>query len=77
MKLKNFSTRVLKQDCLDLPEKTYTVRYVSMTDEQRKHYTSFKEIAMTIVDDEVVSATEGYVTATTITASSVRVSTCQ
>jgi SNF2 family DNA or RNA helicase len=29
-----------------------------MTDEQRKHYTSFKEIAMTIVDDEVVSATE-------------------
>ena len=38
MKLKNFSTRVLKQDCLDLPEKTYTVRYVSMTDEQRKHY---------------------------------------
>ena len=57
-KLKEFSTRVLKKDCLDLPEKTYTVRYVSMTDEQRKHYTSFKEIAMTIVDDEVVSATE-------------------
>jgi SNF2 family DNA or RNA helicase len=30
-----FSFRVLKKDCLDLPEKTYTARYVTLTAEQR------------------------------------------
>jgi SNF2 family DNA or RNA helicase len=32
------SFRVLKKDCLDLPEKTYDRRYVEMTAEQRKIY---------------------------------------
>ena len=35
--LKKFSDRVLKQDCLDLPEKTYLERQVELTDEQKKH----------------------------------------
>jgi SNF2 family DNA or RNA helicase len=31
-----FSFRVLKKDCLDLPEKTYTARYVTLTPEQAR-----------------------------------------
>ena len=32
--------RVLKRDCLDLPEKIYTTRHVSLSDVQRRHYNS-------------------------------------
>ena len=37
-KLPNFSFRVTKEECLDLPKKLYTVRYVQLTDEQKKLY---------------------------------------
>ena len=33
-KLEKFSYRVLKEDCLDLPEKVFTRRLVELTDEQ-------------------------------------------
>ena len=36
--LKPFSDRVLKENCLDLPEKTYIERQVELTDEQKKTY---------------------------------------
>lgn len=49
--------RVLKKDCLDLPEKTYTARYVSMTDEQAKMYEDIRAEAYTLIDGlELVSA---------------------
>ena len=35
-KLKPFSYRVLKDDCLDLPKKTYMKRTIELTDEQKK-----------------------------------------
>ena len=35
-KLKPFSYRVLKDDCLDLPKKTYLKRNIELTDEQKK-----------------------------------------
>jgi SNF2 family DNA or RNA helicase len=37
-KLKGFSYRVLKEDCLDLPDKIYIKRNVSLTAEQSKEY---------------------------------------
>ena len=37
-KLEPFTFRVLKEDCLDLPKKIYTVRYVTMTPDQEKMY---------------------------------------
>ena len=50
------SFRVLKKDCLDLPEKVYTARYVSMTPEQQRMYTQIKEYAMTLLESgELVS----------------------
>jgi len=46
-----FAYRVLKKDCLDLPEKIYTARYVTLTDEQYRMYTSLQQAAMTMFED--------------------------
>ncbi len=35
-KLKDFSYRVLKDDCLDLPKKTFMIRIITLTPEQNK-----------------------------------------
>ena len=40
--LKPFSYRVLKEDCLDLPDKIYIKREVELTPEQQSHYNSMK-----------------------------------
>lgn len=53
-----FSTRILKKDCLDLPEKTYTVRHVQLTADQARHYMDMKKQAMLILNDELITATE-------------------
>lgn len=55
-KVAGFSSRVLKKDCLDLPEKTYTTRVVSMTPEQTTHYMAMKKTAMLVLDDDLVIA---------------------
>jgi len=56
-RLETFSYRVTKEDALDLPDKIYTVREVSLTDEQLKHYMSLKNAAIALLDDgELVSA---------------------
>ena len=56
-KLDRFSYRVTKEDALDLPEKIYTIRHVSLTDEQLRHYMSLKNAAIALLDDgELVSA---------------------
>ena len=44
--LKPFSDRVLKEDCLDLPEKTYIEREVELTDEQLQTYSTMKAAAL-------------------------------
>ena len=49
--LSGFSSRVLKKDCLDLPDKVYVQRNVSMTDEQKRIYKDLKEYAMAHLDD--------------------------
>ena len=37
-KLMPFSYRVLKEDCLDLPDKVYMKREIQLTDEQKRLY---------------------------------------
>jgi len=44
--LKGFSYRVLKEDCLDLPEKNWTRRQITLTPDQRKIYEQMKETAL-------------------------------
>jgi SNF2 family DNA or RNA helicase len=52
-----FSYRVLKKDCLDLPEKTYTARYVPLTKEQGEMYERIQYEALMLFDNgEMVTA---------------------
>jgi len=56
-KVDAFSYRVLKKDCLDLPPKSYTIRYVSMSEEQVKMYNELRTEALTLLDSgELVTA---------------------
>ena len=45
--LQPFSYRVLKKDCLDLPDKVYITRKIEMTPEQKKAYYEIKRYAIT------------------------------
>ena len=55
--LEPYSYRVLKEDCLDLPEKIYTKRQVDLTPEQEKAYREMKAYALTLFDNgETVTA---------------------
>jgi SNF2 family DNA or RNA helicase len=50
------SYRILKKDCLDLPDKVYTKRYVELTDEQKKAYAQMKENALAILNGSSATA---------------------
>ena len=54
--LKPFSYRVLKEDCLDLPDKVYVKREVELTKEQEQHYATMKATAMALLKGDVVKA---------------------
>jgi len=45
-KLKPFSYRVLKDDCLDLPPKTFMKRVIQLTAEQKKVYEQMRRLAL-------------------------------
>ena len=56
--LQPFSYRVLKKDCLDLPDKIYITRKIDMTPEQKKAYDEIKRYAITeLSNSERVSVT--------------------
>ena len=55
-KLNKFSYRVLKEDCLDLPDKVYMKRFVAMTPEQTKLYEEMKKHALAELDGKMTSA---------------------
>tara|TARA_Y100000114_G_C11757146_1_gene327498 strand:+ start:1547 stop:2992 length:1446 start_codon:yes stop_codon:yes gene_type:complete len=61
-KLGCFSSRVLKSECLDLPDKLYTKRYVALTDEQRKLYNQMKDMALAMLDDGELATTTSVLT---------------
>ncbi len=54
-KVKDFSYRVLKEDCLDLPPKTFMKRHVSLTTDQKKIYEQMKKQAMAVLNGKVTS----------------------
>ena len=54
-KVKTFSQRVLKEDCLDLPEKTFVKHYVELTKEQKKVYEQMKKEAIAFLDGKMQS----------------------
>ena len=54
-KLKAFSYRVLKDDCLDLPPKTFIKRLVTLTPDQKKLYLQMKNLALAQMDGEIMT----------------------
>jgi SNF2 family DNA or RNA helicase len=53
-----FTRRVLKKDCLDLPEKIYQVRYVELTAEQKRIYKDLtKQCLAALPNDGMVTVT--------------------
>ena len=54
-KLKGFSYRVLKEDCLDLPDKIYVKRNIALTAEQLKLYDQMKKTALATLNGKVTS----------------------
>ena len=55
-KIKSFSKRILKEDCLDLPEKSYVKHYVELTKEQQKVYQQMKKEAIAFLDGKMQSS---------------------
>ena len=53
--IKTFSYRVLKEDCLDLPDKIFIKRQITLTPEQRKLYDQMKKQALAILEGKVSS----------------------
>ena len=54
-KLKPFSYRVLKEACLDLPDKIYTKRRIEMTEDQQQIYNQLKRMAIALFDDKLMT----------------------
>lgn len=54
-KLEPFSYRCLKEDCLDLPDYTYTKRIIQLTPEQQKIYNQMKQIALAQLDGKTMT----------------------
>jgi SNF2 family DNA or RNA helicase len=53
--LLNFSTMISKEECLDLPPKTYQRRFYKMSEAQRKAYAELKLVRFTTVADSLVT----------------------
>ena len=54
-KLNDFSFRVTKEECLDLPDKVYVRREVELTPEQRRAYDQMKLMALAEIEGNLMS----------------------
>ena len=61
-KLDGFSNRILKENCLDLPDKMYIRRDVALTDEQKRVYTQMKKLALAKLDNGELATTASVLT---------------
>ena len=53
--VKQFSYRVLKEDCLDLPPKNFIKRHISLTPDQKKVYEQMKKHAIAMLNKKVTT----------------------
>jgi len=53
--LKPFSYRILKDDCLDLPPKTFMKRVIQLTPEQKKVYAQMKSMALAELKGKMIT----------------------
>lgn len=61
-KLETFSARILKRDCLDLPDKIYMTRTVELSDEQVSVYNQMRELALAQVQSGELATTASILT---------------
>jgi SNF2 family DNA or RNA helicase len=61
-KLNNFSFRVTKEECLDLPEKVFVRREIELTPDQKKYYDQMKLMALALFEDGSVMTTNNALT---------------
>ena len=61
-KLQTFSSRILKEDCLDLPEKIYMQREVPLTKEQESAYKQMKDMALAMLEKGELATTQSVLT---------------
>ena len=54
-KLKSFSYRVLKDECLDLPDKTFMKRIIQLTPDQKRLYTQMKQMALAEMNGKMIT----------------------
>jgi hypothetical protein len=57
-RVKPWSTRILRSECLDLPDKVYQEVLVDLTDEQRKAYDDLVKKCVILLEDKLVTAKE-------------------
>ena len=62
LKLDKFSNRILKEECLDLPNKMYIRRDVALTDEQKRVYTQMKKLALAKLENGELATTASVLT---------------
>ena len=62
VKLNDFSSRVLKEDCLDLPEKIYTQRNVAPPKEQERAYKQMQDMALAMLEKGELATTQSVLT---------------
>jgi SNF2 family DNA or RNA helicase len=61
-KLDLFSNRILKEECLDLPDKVYIRRDVELTEEQKRVYKQMKKLALAKLDNGELATTASVLT---------------
>lgn len=61
-KLDGFSHRILKEDCLDLPEKIYSSRAVPLSGQQKEAYQQMSEYAVALLNKGELSTTANVLT---------------
>jgi SNF2 family DNA or RNA helicase len=61
-KLDKFSNRILKEDCLDLPDKLYIRRDVPLSVEQARLYKQMKKLALAKLEDGELATTASVLT---------------
>ncbi len=62
LKLDRFSNRILKEECLDLPDKMYIRRDVALTEEQKRVYTQMKKLALAKLENGELATTASVLT---------------
>jgi SNF2 family DNA or RNA helicase len=62
LKLDRFSNRILKEQCLDLPDKMYIRRDVELTDEQKRVYKQMKKVGFAKLENGELATTASVLT---------------